>query len=77
MLFRLPDVAVQKQSSGLPQRVVSILAFSERASNSAENFTSNSVENDTFGNFPFGRQQRGSRNPRSPDALAFWRRYSA
>jgi len=27
--------------------------------------------------FPFGRQQRGSRNPRPPDPLAFWRRYSA
>ena len=23
------------------------------------------------------RQQRGSRNPRPPDALAFWLRYSA
>jgi hypothetical protein len=27
--------------------------------------------------FPFWRQQRGSRNPRPPDPLAFWRRYSA
>ncbi len=30
-----------------------------------------------FWEFPFGRQQSGSRNPRPPNAPAFWRRYSA